>query len=95
MTRGIKVRLVAFVVLSAVGIVYVAGTFLGLTDRLLGRGFTVHATLPASGGLFKGSEVTVRGVKVGKVARMDVTQGGVRLDLALEESTKIPLDSRM
>jgi phospholipid/cholesterol/gamma-HCH transport system substrate-binding protein len=95
MTRGIKVRLVAFVVLSAVGIVYVAGTFLGITDRLLGRGFTVHATLPASGGLFEGSEVTVRGVKVGKVARMDVTQGGVRLDLALVESTKIPLDSKM
>ena len=95
MTRGIKVRLVAFVVLSAIGIVYVAGTFLGITDRLLGRGFTVHATLPASGGLFEGSEVTVRGVKVGKVARMDVTQGGVRLDLALEERTRIPLDSKM
>ena len=37
MTTGVKVRLLAFVALSAVGIVYVAGSFLGLTDRLLGR----------------------------------------------------------
>ena len=47
--------------LSAVGIVYMAGTYLGLVDRVLGRGITVHATLPTSGGLFEGSEVTYRG----------------------------------
>ncbi len=72
MTRGVKVRLIAFLVLSAVGIVYVAGSFLGLTDRLLGRGLSIKATLPTSGGLFTGSEVTYRGVKVGKVSAMDV-----------------------
>ena len=68
MTHGARVRLIAFVVLSAVGIVYVASSFLGLTDRLLGRGLTIKATLPNSGGLFTGSEVTYRGVKVGKVS---------------------------
>jgi phospholipid/cholesterol/gamma-HCH transport system substrate-binding protein len=95
MTRGIKVRLLAFVVLSAVGIVYVAGSFLGITDRLLGRGLTIHATLPTSGGLFTGSEVTYRGVKVGKVSGMHVTRKGLRLDLALKDKTKIPMDSKM
>ena len=93
MTRGIKVRLIAFVVLSAVGIVYVAGSFLGVTDRLLGRGLKLHATLPTSGGLFVGSEVTIRGVKVGKVSRMEVIPSGVRVDLALEDETKVPLDT--
>ena len=77
MTRGVKVRLIAFLVLSAVGIVYVASSFLGLTDRLLGRGLTIEATLPTSGGLFTGSEVTYRGVKVGKVSAMDVTPKGL------------------
>ena len=95
MTRGIKARLVAFLVLSAVGIVYVAGSYLGLVDRLLGRGLTVHATLPASGGLFVGSEVTYRGVKVGKVSDMDVIASGVRVKLALEEGTEIPLTSKV
>ena len=93
MTRGIKVRLIAFLVLSAVGIVYVAGSFLGITDRLLGRGLMLHATLPTSGGLFVGSEVTVRGVKVGKVSGMEVIPSGVRVDLALKDKTRVPLDT--
>lgn len=93
MTRGVKTRLIAFLVLSAVGIVYVAGSYLGFVDRLLGRGLTIHATLPGSGGLFVGSEVTYRGVKVGKVSRMDVIPSGVRVDLALQEGTKIPRSS--
>lgn len=90
MTRGVKVRIIAFFVLSAVGIVYVAASYLGIVDRVLGRGYTVHATLPASGGLFEGSEVTYRGVTVGEVADMNATADGVRLDLALEEGTEIP-----
>jgi len=95
MKRGIKVRIAAFLVLSAVGIVYVAGSYLGLVDRVLGRGYTVHATLPSSGGLFEGSEVTYRGVKIGEVKAMDATREGVRLDLALEHGSKLPMDSAM
>jgi phospholipid/cholesterol/gamma-HCH transport system substrate-binding protein len=93
MRGGIKIRLVAFVVLSAVGIVYVAGSFLGIVDRVLGRGFTMHATLPSSGGLFTGSEVTYRGVKIGKVSKVDVTQKGILVDLAIQDQVKIPRDS--
>ncbi|HYF73003.1 MAG TPA: MlaD family protein, partial [Nocardioides sp.] len=95
MSRGVKVRIAAFLVLSAVGIVWVAGTYLGLVDRVLGRGITVHATLPTSGGLFEGSEVTYRGVKIGKVSAMNATAEGVTLDLALEDGTRLPADSPM
>ena len=95
MKRGIKVRIAAFLVLSAVGIVYIAGTYLGLVDRVLGRGITIQATLPSSGGLFEGSEVTYRGVKVGKVSKMQATAEGVTLDLALEDGTQLPADSPM
>ena len=48
MSRGIRIRIAAFLTLSAVGVVYIAGTYLGLVDRVLGRGLTVHATLPSS-----------------------------------------------
>ena len=95
MSTGIKVRLLAFLVLSAVGIVYITASYLGFIDKALGRGVDVHATLPRSSGLFVGSEVTYRGLKVGKVDAMHVTDDGVRLDLALEEGTRIPLDSPM
>lgn len=93
MTRGIRIRLTAFLVLSAVGIVYVAASYLGVIDRITGRRLEVHATLPTSGGLFVGSEVTYRGVKIGQVADMDVIPSGVRVTLSLEEGTRIPEDA--
>ncbi|MGH3308565.1 MAG: MlaD family protein, partial [Nocardioides sp.] len=95
MRHSVKMRIAAFLTLSAIGIVYIAGSYLGFVDRILGRGITVHATLPESGGLFEGSEVTYRGVKVGEVAVMEPTREGVRLDLALEDGTQLPLDSPM
>ncbi|WP_148612996.1 MCE family protein [Nocardioides rubriscoriae] len=95
MTRVVRVRLLAFVVLSAVGIVYVAAAYLGLVDKVLGRGYAVHVTLPTSGGLFEGSEVTYRGTKIGKVTAMDTTREGVDLTLTLQEGTRLPLDSPM
>jgi phospholipid/cholesterol/gamma-HCH transport system substrate-binding protein len=95
MTRGTRIRIAAFLVLSAVGIVYVTASYLGFVDRVLGRGLTVHATLPTSGGLYVGSEVTYRGVKIGKVSTMHATADGVTLDLALQDGTKLPEDAPM
>lgn len=96
MTRGgTRRRLIAFAILSAVGIVYVASAYLGLVDRVLGRGLTVEATLPTSGGLFEGSEVTYRGVKIGKVTRMTATEEGVTVRLSLKDGTELPVDSPM
>src|SRR3954469_5383731 len=95
MSHGTRIRIAAFLVLSAVGIVYVTAAYLGFTDRVLGRGLTVHATLPTSGGLYEGSEVTYRGVKIGKVSKMHATADGVRLTLALQDGTELPEDSPM
>lgn len=93
MTRGVRTRLVLFVILSAVGIVYVTGNYLGLVDRVLGRGFTVHATLPDSGGLYEGSSVTYRGVKIGKVSKMSPHEDGLKVDMAIDDGTKLPVES--
>ncbi|MEJ7633618.1 MlaD family protein [Aeromicrobium sp.] len=93
MRRGIKIRLIAFVLLSAVSLVYVGGSYLGFVDKILGRGYTVHVLLPASGGLFEGSEVTYRGVKIGKVSKMSVKDKGLRVDVALKEDAEVPASS--
>ncbi len=79
MTRGIRYRLMAFVVLSAIGITYVTATYLGLVDRVTGRDLNVTVTLPQSGGLFEGSEVTYRGVKIGKISAMATSEDGIEL----------------
>lgn len=93
MRRGIKVRLVAFVVLSVTSILYVGANYLGFIDQALGRGYTVHVMLPDSGGLYEGSEASYRGVRIGKVAKMEVKGDGLQVDLAIDEDTKIPADS--
>jgi phospholipid/cholesterol/gamma-HCH transport system substrate-binding protein len=93
MRRGIKVRLIAFAILSSLGILYIGASYLGLVDQALGRGYTVHVVLPASGGLYEGSEVTYRGVRIGKVSRMDVNGRGLRVDLALDDDARVPADA--
>ena len=93
MRRGVKVRLLAFAILSAMGILYIGASYLGFVDQALGRGYTVHVVLPGSGGLYEGSEVTYRGVKIGKVSKMTVDADGLLVDLALEDDTPVPKDS--
>jgi phospholipid/cholesterol/gamma-HCH transport system substrate-binding protein len=93
MRRGIKVRLIAFVLLSAVGMVYVGASYLGFVDQVLGRGYTVHVLLPKSGGLFEGSEVTYRGIKIGEVSKMTVEGTGMRVDVALQDKAQVPVSS--
>jgi phospholipid/cholesterol/gamma-HCH transport system substrate-binding protein len=95
MSGGVRIRIGAFLALSAVGIVYVTANYLGFVDRLLGRNITISATLPTSGGLFIGSEVDYRGVKIGKVSKMTATRSGITLQLTLQQGTKLPVDSPM
>jgi phospholipid/cholesterol/gamma-HCH transport system substrate-binding protein len=92
-TPGVKRRLIAFLVLSAVGIVYVSASYLGFVDKVLGRGYTLHADLPESGGLYVGSAVTYRGVQVGEVSKVDPTDQGIAVDLAMQDGSRIPLDA--
>ena len=93
MRRGIKVRLVAFVLLSALGMVYVGASYLGFVDKVLGRGYTVHVLLPQSGGLYEGSEATYRGVKIGEVSKMSVEGRGMRVDVALQDDAQVPVSA--
>lgn len=54
----------------------------------------VGVTLPGSGGLYKGSEVTYRGVRVGRVTDLKLTDHGVRAMVRLDSSAQIPTDAR-
>jgi len=54
----------------------------------------VGVTLPRSGGVYKGSEVTYRGVRVGRVTALDLSDNGVRVTVRLDSSAKVPTDAR-
>lgn len=60
---------------------------------LLGYGrYTVTVELPESGGLYPTSVVTYRGTEIGRVSAVDVTASGVRAELNLDSSIKVPAD---
>jgi len=93
MTRQIRIRLIAFAVLSALGLTYVGANYLGIVDRMLGRGYTVDVILPSSGGIYEGAEVTYRGVKIGKVEKMTVDRDGLRVRVGLQDEARVPASS--
>ena len=95
MTRGVRNRLIIFVVLSAIGVLYASANYLGLVDRVLGRGYSVTAVLETTGGLYEGSAVTYRGVQIGKVDSMRPRGDQVAVRLDLEDEAKVPQDSPM
>ncbi|WP_020671702.1 MCE family protein [Amycolatopsis nigrescens] len=83
-TRKHRIQLFVFVLIAAVSVAYAGGNYAGL-DRLFGaRGYVVTAQLADSGGIFVNAEVTYRGVAVGKVAKMNLTERGVEVELDLE-----------
>ncbi|CQD09931.1 virulence factor Mce family protein [Mycolicibacterium conceptionense] len=69
------------------GVVYLqAPTLLGI-----GR-MTVTLQLPGTGGLYQFSNVTYRGVQMGKVTEVRPTREGAQATLSLNTSPKVPAD---
>lgn len=93
--RGTTLRLVAFMVIAVVGIGYTGAQYAGV-DRLLGfGGYTVTMNMPDSGGVFNNSEVTYRGVAVGRVTQMDLTEGGIAVRMHIDSGAPpIPASTR-
>ncbi|TLQ42933.1 MCE family protein [Streptomyces marianii] len=93
-TRTVRIQLAAFAAVTAVGVSYVGARYTGLVDAVLDRGYTVRADLADSGGVFRGAEVTYRGVPVGRVGELGLTgRDGVSVDLDIEDGARIPADT--
>ncbi len=54
---------------------------------------TVQVMLRESGGLLANQDVTLRGVRIGRVESIDLTDHGVKATAALDSNVLIPLDS--
>jgi phospholipid/cholesterol/gamma-HCH transport system substrate-binding protein len=85
--KNIAFLLVAVLVLGYIGVRYAdLGRYVGL------RGYyTVTVELPEAGGLFEHSDVTYRGVSVGRVGPITLTSDGVEASLRISDSApRIP-----
>ncbi|MFG2164577.1 MCE family protein [Micromonospora chersina] len=88
--RTVKLQVLAFVLVSILGVGYVGIRYVGLGDRLFHAGYVVHVDLTRAGGLFANAPVTYRGVPVGRVTAVDLRGDGVRADLRLDRGVRVP-----
>lgn len=92
LTRFVRAQLIIFTVVSVVGVAVMLFAYMQV-PTLLGVGrLTVTLELPSSGGLYRFSNVTYRGVQVGKVTGVRLTPTGAEAELSLDTSPKIPAD---
>ncbi len=93
-TRRTKVQLLVFAIITLVGVSFVGARYARLDRLLLDQSYTVVAHFADSGGAFEGAEVSYRGVRVGEVEELVLTDDGVDLVLDIdEEFDDIPADA--
>ncbi|WP_162602357.1 MlaD family protein [Nocardioides daejeonensis] len=91
MSRTVRFKLCAFVVIALLATGYLAVRYLGVGT--FGGDYRVSVSLTETGGLFKNGEVTYRGVPVGRIADLRATSDGVEVSLRIEgDAPPIPAD---
>ncbi|MBB5166423.1 MCE family protein [Mycobacterium sp. AZCC_0083] len=92
LTRFVRNQLIIFTIASVVAVALMVFSYMQVPTLVgLGR-MTVKLELPATGALYRFSNVTYRGVQVGRVTSVDLTDDGVEAMLSLDKSSKIPAD---
>ena len=90
LTRFVRIQLAIFTIVGIIGVLVMVSVYMQ-APTLLGIGrMTVTLELPATGGLYRFSNVTYRGVQVGKVTAVELTANGAKATLSLDTSPKIP-----
>lgn len=92
--KGTKIQLIAFAVISVVAIVYALFRFTDIGKVFGQEIYTVSMKLDRSGGIFSNAEVTYRGLNVGRVGELELTEDGLKVELNIEPGMPpIPADT--
>ena len=92
LTRFVRTQLIIFTIASIIGIGVMVINYLQ-APTLLGIGrMTVKLELPRTGGLYQFSNVTYRGVQIGKVTDVAAHQVRSEATMSLDTSPKVPAD---
>ena len=93
--RSVKIQLLAFLLITLVTVSVLSARYVGLYDRVVGGQYHVSADFEQSGGIFVGSEVSYRGVTVGRVADLRLSKDGVVVDAKIQRGVVIPKDTKV
>src|SRR5688572_31510788 len=84
--KRVMINMVGFLVLSLGFTWWLATQVLtSLQDR-----YQVYLQLEDAGGVFTSQEVTYRGLTVGQIGKMSVTEDGVSIELDINAANRIP-----
>ena len=93
-TRRTRIQLLVFVIITLVGVTFVGARYARLDRLIIDDTYTVVAHFTTSGGIFAGAEVTYRGVQVGSVDKLELTDDGVEVHLSVDKDhDEIPADA--
>jgi phospholipid/cholesterol/gamma-HCH transport system substrate-binding protein len=93
LTRFIRMQLIVFAVLTVTALVALGWYYLRIPSQLGVGQYRLVAELPASGGLYRTSNVTYRGIQIGRVTKVEPTKNGVRATLTIDSRYQIPIDA--
>ena len=93
-TERTKRQLWVFAVITLVGVTFVGARYARLDRILFDDSYTVVAHFEDSGGIFDGAVVSYRGVTIGRVGELVVTDDGVDVKLDIDNKwDRIPRDT--
>lgn len=93
-SRRTRIQLLIFVVITLLGVSFVGAKYARLGSLFLKDHYTVVAHFASSGGIYQGAEVDYRGVKVGQVGKLQLSQDGVDVYLDIANGwDKVPADT--
>lgn len=94
-TRTATLQLIALAIISVLAVGYTGFTYAGFERFFGGASYPVQLQLTDSGGIFTGANVTYRGVTVGRVGPLSLTEQGVAVQLDIsDDAPPIPADTR-
>jgi virulence factor Mce-like protein len=92
LSRFVRTQLIIFAIASVIGVATMAVVYMQAPTLLsIGR-ITVKLQLPDTGALYRFSNVTVRGVQLGKVTDVSLTDEGAVATLSLATAPRVPTD---
>ena len=93
-TRRTRLQLLVFVAITLLGVSFVGARYARLDRIFFDDHYTVVAHFQDSGGIFAGGEVSYRGVQIGRVGKLELTDAGVDVYLDIDNGwDEIPADS--
>jgi len=91
-TRTTRIQLLIFALVTVVTVSLIVTNYLHVPARLGLGAIRVTAEFEAAGGLYENANVTYRGVTVGRVEAVELTDDGVAARMRINSSAHVPAD---